>query len=53
VATGHFNEPHLPQVPGSSSYPGVQLHSHNYRRPEHYAGKTVAVVGASFSGVCG
>ena len=55
VCNGHFSEPHLPWVPGSDAFPGSQLHSHSYRRPERFAGQTVAVVGASFSAldICG
>lgn len=49
IANGHFSEPHLPKLAGADVFPGVQLHSHNYRRPEHYAGQTVAIVGSSFS----
>lgn len=40
----------LLQVPGMASWPGLQLHSHNYRSSQPFAGKRVLVVGASFSG---
>lgn len=33
-----------------AGWPGLQLHSHNYRSPEGFAGQRVMVVGASFSG---
>eukprot|EP00879_Flechtneria_rotunda_P014489 GHRR01015140.1.p1 GENE.GHRR01015140.1~~GHRR01015140.1.p1 ORF type:complete len:242 (+),score=85.93 GHRR01015140.1:1122-1847(+) len=51
VANGHYNEPNLPVVEGADSWSGLQLHSHNYRIPEQFAGQTVVVVGASNSGV--
>jgi len=42
----------LAQVPGTSDWPGLQLHSHNYRGPNQFQGMAkVLVVGASFSGV--
>jgi hypothetical protein len=50
VANGHYSEPNLPDVPGSSSWPGLQLHSHNYRIPEAFRDQVVVVVGASNSG---
>jgi hypothetical protein len=42
----------LLQVPGVASWPGLQLHSHNYRGAEEFRGQQVMVVGASFSGQC-
>lgn len=51
VANGHYTEPHLPDIPGAAAFPGLLLHSHNYRRPERFKGQHVAVVGASYSGV--
>jgi cation diffusion facilitator CzcD-associated flavoprotein CzcO len=36
VANGHYSRPKLPQLPGQDVFPGRQLHSHNYRRPEAY-----------------
>ncbi|WIA31017.1 hypothetical protein OEZ86_001056 [Tetradesmus obliquus] len=50
VANGHYSEPNLPQVPGSSGWPGLQMHSHNYRAPEAFRDQVVVVVGASNSG---
>ena len=39
VANGHYHEPNLPEVPGMDAFPGLQLHSHNYRYPERFAGQ--------------
>lgn len=50
VCNGHYSEPNLPGVPGDDSWPGLQMHSHNYRAPEAFAGQVVVVVGASNSG---
>lgn len=55
VASGHFEVPYVPPVPGMEEwnrmYPEVISHSKFYRRPEDYAGKRVIVVGNSASGV--
>jgi hypothetical protein len=53
VCVGTFSEPRLPAVEGMGSWPGRQLHCHNYRGPEAFAGQRVVVVGASFSGARG
>lgn len=50
VCNGHYTEPNLPAVPGMSSFPGLVMHSHNYRDPEAFRGETVLVIGASNSG---
>lgn len=39
VCNGHYAEPNLPSVGGMDVYPGVQLHSHNYRENSSYKGK--------------
>lgn len=51
IASGHYSRPRLPQIPGQDVFPGRVMHSHNYRRPECYAGQTVVLLGASSSGV--
>jgi len=55
VASGHFDIPYIPSVPGieqwSQAYPGVVSHSKFYRKPENYAGQKVIVVGNSASGI--
>ena len=50
VCNGHFTEPRVPQLPGLAEFPGVALHSHNYRRPDAFAGKRLVVLGSSVSG---
>ncbi|OCF34519.1 hypothetical protein I316_03560 [Kwoniella heveanensis BCC8398] len=55
VATGHYNAPLIPEIPGAAEWfkqwPEAILHSQGYRRPETYAGKTVLIVGAGTSGM--
>uniref|UniRef100_A0A383VB45 Flavin-containing monooxygenase n=1 Tax=Tetradesmus obliquus TaxID=3088 RepID=A0A383VB45_TETOB len=50
VCNGHYSEPKLPQLPGAEGWPGLLMHSHNYRSAERFKGQHVAVLGASFSG---
>ena len=50
VCNGHFSEPRVPELPGLAEFPGVALHSHNYRRPDALADKRVVVLGSSVSG---
>lgn len=51
VCNGHYWRPRLPALPGQDVFPGQQLHSHNFRRPEGFVGQTVVLLGASSSGV--
>lgn len=41
-----------PDIAGIDSFPGKQLHCHNFRHNEPFRGERVLVVGASFSGEC-
>lgn len=50
VCNGHFSEPRVPEIRGFAGFPGTALHSHNYRRPDGFAGKRVVVLGSSVSG---
>jgi cation diffusion facilitator CzcD-associated flavoprotein CzcO len=56
VATGRFNAPYIPDIPGlqawADQFPDTVIHSRQYRRPEPYANQTVLIVGGSVSGVC-
>ncbi|WP_328804622.1 MULTISPECIES: ArsO family NAD(P)H-dependent flavin-containing monooxygenase [Sphingobium] len=49
-ATGTWSHPFIPDIPGRSSFAGIQLHSAHYVRPDVFAGKTVLVVGGGNSG---
>uniref|UniRef100_A0A0W0EY60 FAD/NAD(P)-binding domain-containing protein n=1 Tax=Moniliophthora roreri TaxID=221103 RepID=A0A0W0EY60_MONRR len=53
VASGRYNAPNFPSIPGctewASKYPGTVIHSRQYRHPDKYENKTVLVIGASTS----
>ncbi|KAJ7167640.1 hypothetical protein C8R46DRAFT_1093672 [Mycena filopes] len=50
VATGNFNAPNVPNIPGlvewRRRYPGSISHSREYRYPEKFVNQTMLVVGA-------
>ena len=49
VATGYNARPLLPDWPGSDEFPGVLVHSSDYRNSEPFRGRDVLVVGAGNS----
>ncbi|KAJ7341454.1 hypothetical protein JRQ81_005562, partial [Phrynocephalus forsythii] len=51
VCTGHYSSPFIPPIPGLDSFQGCLLHSHSFRHPEPFAGRSVVLVGAGPSGV--
>ena len=51
VCTGHYHQPHVPELVGRDRFTGRVTHSHDYRRPGPFAGRRVAVLGAKSSGV--
>lgn len=51
VCSGHFAAPRVLQLPGTDAFPGRQSHSHHYRQPSGFAGKRVALLGTSASGL--
>jgi dimethylaniline monooxygenase (N-oxide forming) len=51
VANGHHWDPRWPEPPFPGHFDGVELHSHDYRRPKQLAGKRVVVVGGGNSGM--
>lgn len=50
VANGHYSEPNIPTISGADVFPGLQMHSHNYRSPNVFTRQQVLIVGASNSG---
>lgn len=50
VCNGHYFQPRTPKISGQEVFAGEQLHSHDYRIPEVFNGKTVVVLGAGPSG---
>jgi putative flavoprotein involved in K+ transport len=51
AATGAFNKPYFPTLPGQEGFKGQILHTASYRHPEPFIGKRVIVVGAGNSAV--
>ncbi|XP_010546436.1 PREDICTED: flavin-containing monooxygenase FMO GS-OX-like 4 [Tarenaya hassleriana] len=49
VCNGHYIEPRLAEIPGISSWPGKQMHSHNFRVPEPFKDQVVVLIGSSAS----
>lgn len=43
--------PNYPTIEGEQDFEGFVLHSIRYRHPECFAGQTVAVLGAHYSGI--
>lgn len=41
----------MPKIPGIEKFPGMIVHSHSYRKPENFSGKSVLILGAAASGV--
>ncbi|XP_076241300.1 uncharacterized protein LOC143183580 [Calliopsis andreniformis] len=51
VCNGHYFDPYVPAIPGIETFSGMIIHSHSYRKPEDFSGKTVMILGASASGI--
>ncbi|PPG04475.1 pyridine nucleotide-disulfide oxidoreductase [Pseudoclavibacter sp. RFBI5] len=50
-ATGTWNNPLLPSIPGQDSFRGTQLHTRDYVSASAFEGQRVAVVGGGISAV--
>uniref|UniRef100_A0A3B4TQG6 Flavin-containing monooxygenase n=2 Tax=Seriola dumerili TaxID=41447 RepID=A0A3B4TQG6_SERDU len=51
VCSGHYSDPHIPDIPGVENFKGEVLHSHSYRYAEPFSGQSVVVLGAKASGL--
>uniref|UniRef100_A0A4W6C5X2 Flavin-containing monooxygenase n=1 Tax=Lates calcarifer TaxID=8187 RepID=A0A4W6C5X2_LATCA len=51
VCSGHYSDPHIPDIPGMGNFKGKVLHSHSYRFAEPFSGQSVVVLGAKASGL--
>jgi trimethylamine monooxygenase len=49
VCGGHFSTPHVPSFAGIERFPGRVQHAHDFRDALEFKGKTVLIVGASYS----
>lgn len=47
VSTGYDSIPHIPELPGD--FDGLELHTHDYRTPDAFAGLDVVVLGMGCS----
>ncbi len=50
-ATGTWDRPFIPHIPGAADFRGRQLHTHDYTSPAEFEGKRVLVVGAGISAI--
>ncbi len=50
-ATGTWERPHIPDVPGRDRFRGRQLHTKDYRTAEEFRGRHVVIVGAGISAI--
>lgn len=50
-ATGTWETPHIPAIPGADRFRGRQLHTRDYRSAEEFAGQHVVIVGAGISAI--
>lgn len=50
ICNGHYSRPRVPSLPGIGHFHGRVSHSHNYRDPEPFRHKTVALWGTAASG---
>ncbi|MGW2395645.1 ArsO family NAD(P)H-dependent flavin-containing monooxygenase [Kitasatospora sp. NPDC001664] len=50
LATGNWERPFIPAVPGRADFTGRQLHTHAYRSAADFTGQRVVVVGGANSG---
>jgi cation diffusion facilitator CzcD-associated flavoprotein CzcO len=51
VCNGHYHRPEVPDLPGLEQFAGRVVHSHDYRVPDPYRGRRVAILGAKSSGI--
>jgi thioredoxin reductase len=49
--TGTWEHPFVPRYPGAETFTGRQLHTHDYRTADEFAGKHVVLVGGGVSAV--
>lgn len=50
-ATGTWEKPYIPDYPGAASFRGRQLHTHDFRKAEDFAGQHVLIVGGGISAI--
>jgi cation diffusion facilitator CzcD-associated flavoprotein CzcO len=50
-ATGTWERPYVPDIPGAGRFKGRQLHTKDYRHATDFVGKHVVIVGAGISAI--
>ena len=50
-ATGTWEKPYIPDYPGAATFGGKQLHTHDFRQAEDFAGQHVLIVGGGISAI--
>ncbi|MBM6594234.1 NAD(P)-binding domain-containing protein [Microvirga pudoricolor] len=50
-ATGTWENPYIPEIPGAARFQGRQLHTKDFRTAGEFAGRHVIVVGAGISAI--
>ena len=50
-ATGTWERPYIPEIPGAGRFRGRQLHTKDYRTAQEFVGKHVVIVGAGISAI--
>ncbi|XP_039008133.1 flavin-containing monooxygenase FMO GS-OX5-like isoform X2 [Hibiscus syriacus] len=49
ICNGKHTEPKVAEFSGRDTWPGLQMHSHNYRTPEQFENKIVVIIGNAAS----
>lgn len=50
ICNGHYSKKHFPEIENLDKFTGDILHSKDYRFPEFFDGKRVAIIGGRHSG---
>lgn len=50
-ATGTWEKPFIPDIPGRENFRGRQLHTHDYKTADAFAGQHVMIVGGGISAI--
>lgn len=49
-ATGNYGRPYIPTIPGHEQFNGTTIHSSEYKSPEQFRSKRIAIIGEGNSG---
>ncbi|HSX14060.1 MAG TPA: NAD(P)-binding domain-containing protein [Chlamydiales bacterium] len=50
ICSGLYSKGYTPQIQGLETFSGRVIHSENYKKPDSFLGRKVAIIGNSFSG---